>query len=200
MEAVQRIEFHHRYETDRPRNEGRVWLKVRLADEIVTPAVIGGHKIDPGKDVTIEVYQRDVPRILAMVRTDEHKRVITAAKRMAAAAAQRWIDDRVGKPVGDPSSGEIVSRERAELECPIHWAQRAYIDAAAASLGVSLPNGGVPPLEKCEVVRDDVEPPDTPENLATKSAKTQAEVIADAMKLVLTELRSDRQGKHGGGR
>lgn len=169
------------------RNVGRVVMKVIVAEGGGARSV-AGRLLSPGSH-WIEVYADQVEGVEAQVRTESDVRIFDAAKRASESKKADWIANRIGDIREDGTLTETQRAlliERAERECPVHWAQ--FLEDAAKyegldKAGIKRSRTGLKALTHASIVRE-LEAPDTPENISRKTSDAHATAIANAFELM----------------
>lgn len=188
---------HSQRDGDPLRNTTRVVVRCKVAEDVSNTIALAGFTMKPGQTHVVTTYSDNLKVFEDACRTPDHLKVREHAGRRADVEAQRWITKRVGDIEADmsiPESKRAEALERAQLECPVHWAQ--YLEEAAQFLGLDARKyrTGLPPLESFELLRE-IEPPDTPENTAEKVGNAHATAIAQAMERLFLKLDGMKEEK-----
>ncbi len=170
-----------------PRNEARLMIEIEtdlvgtfsLAEQAIeAPYPKPGVPKQPHKQ-TIVIYERDLPKVQALVRTDVHNSALARAMEMAPSdkeivEARRTAEANLARAMSP--EGTASSRERAEQEL-----NRIKFDAMRKALELlhTMPGckDGLPPLLSARVVKAGIGAPPTTQTLLENGNANLASVL-----------------------
>jgi hypothetical protein len=159
---------------DKARNADRVVCRIVVASG--SGCTIEGRYLPKGEHFVV-IYADRFEEVRKRVRTQAQMAALADAERMAAADVEEWIEEKLGKDLGEAQ--RVLLREQLQRQCPISPYQNVYLVRAGRLHQVNLKTG-IPPLESAEIVAEWTRPV-TPEtstaNAIEQLASTMSRII-----------------------